>query len=343
MNPENVIDNLATIEKASESAAALCRQMLDYAGHTQVAKSHINIKILVNDMVEMLAATGRRNVSIKPVISSDIPFVHGDASQIRQIVMNLMINATEAIGEAQGEIDVILTKTTVVAEQPEKDHLGRIIPAGAYVCLEVTDNGCGMDEETKRRLFEPFFTTKFTGRGLGLSAMLGIITGHGGALQLYSQPGRGSSFRVYLPASAEDSGDATLHPVRTPEQWQGTGTILLAEDDDQVRLIAKTILNKFGFAVVEAVNGKEALEKYQKDSTAINLVITDIGMPIMDGYDLFIELKKINPGLPIIISSGFGDKTISSRIPKEDMAGLISKPYKPVQLQALIKNVLESQ
>jgi PAS domain S-box-containing protein len=344
LNPENFTENLAIIEKASESAAALCRQMLDYAGHTQASKSQININLLVNDMVEMLASTGCKNVMIKPVITQQILFVYGDASQIRQVVMNLMINATEAIGEVQGEIDFLLIKITITAGQPEKDHLGRIIPDGVYACLEATDNGCGMDEETKRRLFEPFFTTKFTGRGLGLSATLGIITGHGGFLQLFSQPGKGTTFKVYLPASCVDEGGEELRQHQSiPAQWKGSGTILLAEDDDQVRLIAKTILAKNGFTVVEAVNGSDALEKYQKNSAAINLVITDIGMPIMDGYDLFFELKKINPELPIIISSGFGDKIIFSRIPKEDTAGLIGKPYKPVQLIELLKNVLESQ
>jgi CheY-like chemotaxis protein len=201
-----------------------------------------------------------------------------------------------------------------------------------------------MDDETKRRLFEPFFTTKFTGRGLGLSATIGIISGHDGALQLFSQPDKGTTFRVYLPASVkEPDNDTSLHHVTTSEPWHGSGTILLAEDDDQVRFIAKTILNKFGFAVVEAINGKEAIESYQKDPAKINLVITDIGMPIMDGYELFIELKKLNPALPIVISSGFGDKAIFSRIPEEEVAGLISKPYKPLKLKELLRSILVNQ
>jgi len=342
MNPGKVIDKLNTIERASESAAALCRQMLEYAGHTQVVKSQINMEMLVNEMVEMLAAIGSVNVKIKPSISPDIPLIHGDASQIKQIVMNLVINATEAIGEAQGEIDVMLTKSAIIAEQPEKDHFGRSIPAGIYLRLEVTDNGPGMDDETKRRIFEPFFTTKFTGRGLGLSATLGIITGHGGALQLLSQPHQGTTFRVYLPAAVEESaGDTSFHQVTAPETWQASGTILLVEDDDQLRTITKIMLEKHGFGVVEAGNGKEAIESYQKGSPKIDLVLTDIGMPVMDGYELFSALKKLNSALPIIISSGFGDKTITSRIPKEEMAGLISKPYNLVKLMELLKRVLD--
>jgi CheY-like chemotaxis protein len=149
---------------------------------------------------------------------------------------------------------------------------------------------------------------------------------------------------VYLPATGEDTGcEGSLDHVTTSVPWQGSGTILLVEDDDQVRFIAKTILVKFGFTVVEAINGKEALEKYQEDSAHISLVLTDIGMPLMDGYELFFELKKLNPGLPIIISSGFGDRAITSRIPEEDMAGLISKPYNPLKLRELLKSILEGR
>ncbi|KAA0887962.1 response regulator [Oryzomonas rubra] len=340
MSPEKFTNNLDAIEKATERAAALCRQMLDYAGHTQVAKTQIEIRSLVDDMVGLMASTGHKNIVIKAIISPNIPLIHGDASQIRQILLNLLTNATEAIGEAQGEIDVMLTKTSVDADQPEKDHLGRVIPVGTYACLEVTDNGCGMNEETQHKIFEPFFTTKFTGRGLGLSATLGIITGHDGALQLFSQPGNGTIFKVYLPAQDKDS---TIESIRhiTPASWRGSSTILLVEDEDQVRLIAKKILNQFGFTVIEAVNGKEALELYRRNPATIDLVMTDIGMPIMNGYELFFELKKLQPDLPIIISSGFGDMDIGSKIPPEEVAGIISKPYSPARLQEMLKSIFE--
>jgi PAS domain S-box-containing protein len=339
--PETSENRITEIEKASERAAALCRQMLEYAGHSHTVKSQINMGMLVTDMVEMLSSTGHKNVTINPVITPNIPSIYGDASQIRQIAMNLIINATEAIGDAQGEINVMVSKYLTTDDQPEKDHLGRVIPAGMYVCLEVTDQGCGMDEETRRRIFEPFFTTKFTGRGLGLSATLGIISGHDGALQVFSHPGKGTTFKVYLPAQVKTSGgDESHQQVKSPVPWQGSGTILLVEDEENVRFIAKTILMEFGFDVIEAVNGREALELYQKDSAKINIVITDIGMPVMDGYELFFELKKVIPELPIIISTGFGDKAVTSRIPREDMAGLISKPYTMGQMQEVLKSVV---
>ena len=255
--------------------------------------------------------------------------------------MNLIINASEAIGKEQGEVRVSLTKTSVQVGQAEIDYHGKVIPTGRYACIEVTDSGCGMDEETKWRIFEPFYTTKFTGRGLGMSAVLGIINSHCGALQLFSQPGQGTTFKVYLPLHRGDSPgeDSELQTIES-KPWQGEGTILLVEDEDPIRLIAKTLLQKFGFTVLDAVNGKEALEIYKYNAQEITLVLTDIGMPIMDGYALFYELKMLNPKLPIIISSGFGEGDVTSRIAREDISSIINKPYNPNQLREVLKNVL---
>ncbi|MGD0584296.1 MAG: PAS domain S-box protein [Oryzomonas sp.] len=342
MDYDTAENNITEIEKAAERAAGLCRQMLAYAGKAQLNKTQVNMWTLVDEMVTMLKSTLPQNAVIKPDLSARIPTISGDASQLRQIVMNLIINASEAVGKEQGEIRVSLARKTVIAGQSDKDYHGKAIPSGEYVCLEVTDNGCGMDEETKWRIFEPFYTTKFTGRGLGMSAVLGIINSHDGALQLFSQLGQGTTFKVSLPVQISDTtGDENLRPADTSAPWQGSGTILLVEDEEQVRLIAKTLLQMFGYTVLEAVNGKEALELYSKNAADINLVVTDMGMPVMDGYELFIQLKKLNPQLPIIISSGFGDAEVSSRIAIDDVAGLISKPYNPDQLREVLKSVLE--
>jgi CheY-like chemotaxis protein len=198
-----------------------------------------------------------------------------------------------------------------------------------------------MDEETKWRIFEPFYTTKFTGRGLGMSAVLGIITAHKGALQLFSQPGQGTTFKVYLPVQGgEQTGEERHELSAASGQWQRSGTILLVEDEDQVRFIAATMLKKLGCTVLEAANGREALELYRENAADIILVITDMGMPIMDGYELFRELKNLQPELPIIISSGFGDAVVTSRIPRENIAGLVSKPYNYDLLREVMRNAV---
>lgn len=341
MDPEKFELRVNDIEKASERAALLCRQMLEYAGRGQTAMTQISMAVLVSDMVEMLSSAGQKNIVINKVVAPELPPVLGDISQIRQIVMNLIINATEAIGEAQGEIAVILTRVDLTLEEPKRDHLGRVIPSGSYLCLEVTDNGCGMDEETRRRMFEPFFTTKFTGRGLGLSATLGIISKHEGALQVDSPPGGGTRFKVYLPVSkAPARRDTARRKPDGPVPWKAEGTVLLVEDEDQVRSIARRILEQFGFTVIEAVNGKEALEAYRRESERITLVITDIGMPVMDGYQVVQEIKRLAPGLPVVVSSGFGDTSITSRIPPQALAGMISKPYTTAELQAVLQAIV---
>ena len=337
MDTENTASYIPEIEKATDRAAALCRQMLTYAGKAQLTRSQVNLWILVDEMITMLKATLPQNVIINPDLQADFPYIHGDASQIRQIVMNLVLNASEAIGEAQGEIHVSLVNTRLKVGQ-EKDYHGKEIPNGNYVCLEVADTGCGMDEETKWRIFEPFYTTKFTGRGLGMSAVLGIIAAHQGALQLFSQVGQGTTFKVYLPCGHADAESHIETDAVAP--WHGSGTVLLVEDEEMVRSIANALLVMLGFTVIEASNGKEALERYRENASGITLVVTDMGMPIMDGYTLFRELKQLNPRLPIIVSSGFGDTEVTTRIAKEDISGLISKPYNSDRLREVVKSVL---
>jgi PAS domain S-box-containing protein len=337
--PAMVAELVSEIDTAAQRAADLCRQMLIYAGKGQPIPTKFNVKTLVKEMVKMLKATINKNVTITLDLSTDIPSIKADASQIRQVVMNLIINASEAIGTEQGNITVSLGITEIEAGQSERDYLGKVITPGSYNCLNVTDNGCGMDEGTKQRIFEPFYTTKFTGRGLGMSAVLGIIKAHNGALQLTSQQGFGTTFKVYLPVqSSEPVGDLLPHVSLLP--WQGSGTVLLVEDEPQLIKVAKRLIQALGFSVIEATNGQVALEMYQKNAEYITLVFTDIGMPVMDGYELIRELKLLDPDLPIIVSSGFGDAEATSRI-SENIAGLISKPYSFDQLRKVLKGVVE--
>jgi len=333
--------NIAHIETAAERAAGLCRQMLAYAGKASFIKAQLDFACLVDEMITMLKTTISQTIVIESRLGGDIPAFVGDASQLRQVVMNLIINAAEAIGEVDGKIDISLEKAEIKAKQTTKDHLGKIIPAGHYILLEVSDNGCGMDEETGRRIFEPFYTTKFAGRGLGMSAVLGIIKAHDGALQLESQVGHGTTFKVYLPVQPDSSEKVEASRDETPKAWQGSGTVLLAEDEDHVKSIAIELLQMLGFTVIDAANGKEALELYEKNAADITLVVTDMGMPVMNGYELFYKLKQLNPQLPIIISSGFGEGDIVSKIPRKEIAGLVNKPYSFNQLQDVVKEVLE--
>lgn len=341
-NPEEAEKRISIIENAAERAAGLCRQMLAYAGKASIEMAEVDILALVNDTVNMLKSSIPQNVEIKFSISNNIPFIKGDVSQLGQIIVNLIINASEAIGNEKGEILVAMLIKDIQSGQPDTDHLGKVIPAGRYVCLEITDNGCGMDDGTKQKMFEPFYTTKVMGRGLGMSAVLGLISLHKGSLQLTSRQGSGTTFKVYLPAQTGDfNRDLNSQQILSSEVWQGNGTILLVEDTEQLKFILKTMLETLGFAVIDTSNGREALEVYQKSTADIKMVLTDIGMPIMDGYELFRELKKIKPELPIIISSGYGEAAVTSRIEREEIAGIVNKPYSFNQLQDVLKNVMK--
>jgi CHASE3 domain sensor protein/CheY-like chemotaxis protein len=341
MNLETAARNIPKILAAAERGAGLCRQMMAYAGNTPLTMTNVDMVVQVDDAIFMLKEALSQNAVIKTEVSGDISMIKGDVNQLNQVVMNLIINASEAIGTEQGEVDVLLTRYRVIAGKTFKDYRDQVIPAGEYVCLEVTDNGGGMDEETKEKIFEPFYTTKFTGRGLGMSAVLGIIKSHAGALQLFSQLGQGTTFKIYLPAlsnehNVSEKESSSAHSV----SWKGSGTLLLVEDDENIRPLAKEFLEILGYTVLEAVNGKEALKMYKNNSAEINLVFTDMGMPVMDGYELFEKLKKIKPELPIVVSSGFGDTEISTKLGQDNLAGFVSKPYSLDKLREVMKGVL---
>ena len=202
LNPENACDHIPPIQNAAGRAAELCNQMLAYAGKALFIPSKIHLTELVDGVVKIMKTTIATHVTITSDLASDIPHFTGDVEHLKRIVINLIVNSVEAISEREGTVQVALANTLLTAKQPDKDHFGKVIPPGRYACLEVTDNGCGMDDETKNRIFEPFYTTKFTGRGLGMSATLGIVTAHKGSVQLSSHPCQGTTIKVYFPVQA---------------------------------------------------------------------------------------------------------------------------------------------
>lgn len=337
--PEKSNTHLTNIDAAVDRAAGLCQQMMAYAGKAPFTKSKINLVTIADNMIDLLKSTIPQNAAIKFNSNNDAIHISGDTNQLSQILMNLVINASEAIGTDQGEIHIILKSYQVTTDNRETDYIGNEIPKNSYACIEVTDNGVGMDEVTQKRIFEPFYTTKFVGRGLGMSAVLGIVAAHNGSIQLTSQLGKGTTFKIYIPLEqAYDSElNSTLLPVENTKQ-RPEQVILIVEDEDQVRNIASIMLRKLGYKVYEASNGLEALDRYRENSEEINLVITDIGMPLMDGHELIEKLKLMNPTLPIYVASGFSEQMVFSRTPSSDLAGVLTKPFK---FDAL-KDILEA-
>jgi len=346
-DPELSSDNhLKQIEAAAHRAADLCRQMLNYAGKSPLVHTEIDLLFMVEDIVNMLKSAVKKNVCFELDFNRDVPHLTADKAKIQQIVMNLVVNAVEAIGDNNGIVRVALTTAVVEPGQANADYLGGIIAAGTYACLEVSDTGCGMDEETQKRVFEPFFTTKFTGRGLGMSAMIGIIKSHNGSLQLSSKLGEGTTFKVYFPLPAKpDTGELTEDPVvETGGLWSAGNsidkTILLVDDEEELRNTGSSLLVALGFTVITASNGREALELFSDPASAIDLIVMDLTMPEMDGIETYRELRKTAPAVPILFCSGYGNNPISLHIRDDVYADSVSKPYDPNEVRKILARLL---
>lgn len=335
LNPESpALDNLQRIEKAAARAADLARQMLAYSGKGKFVVEHIDLNRLVEEMGHMLEVSISKKVLLRYNFSHPLPAVRVDATQIRQIVMNLVINASEAIGDRSGVI-AITTGCVECNEAYLKDvWLADPIPEGLYVSLEITDTGCGMDKETLAKIFDPFFTTKFTGRGLGMAAVLGIVRGHKGAIKVSSEPGKGSSFKVLLPVGEKSA--ELFNDIATADHWQGSGTVLLVDDEETVRAIGSEMLKELGFEVITARDGREAVELY-KTGKEFRVVILDLTMPHMDGEQCFRELCRIDPDVKVIISSGFSEHDVTQKFVGKELAGYVQKPYKLSELKEVLK------
>ena len=338
MNPESpAIDNLHKIEHAAARAADLAKQMLAYSGKGRFVVEHISLNLILEEMLHMLNVSISKKAILRLNLTPTLPAVEADATQMRQIIMNLVINASEAIGDRSGVIAV-----TTGCMYCDKNYLKGVwlnenLNEGLYVYLEIADTGCGMDNETMAKIFDPFFTTKFTGRGLGMAAVLGIVRGHKGAIKVYSEPGRGSAFKILLPASGKPV--EIFNNVSSHDNWRGSGTVLLVDDEETVRGIGKEMLQELGFTAITANNGREAVELF-KAIPDIAVVILDLTMPHMDGEQCFRELHLLKSDVKIIMSSGFNEQEVTQKFVGKGLAGFIQKPYKLSVLKDAIKGII---
>jgi PAS domain S-box-containing protein len=331
--------NLESIQKAGQRAADLTRQMLAYSGRGQFVIRNLDLTIQVQEMVHLLEVSIPKNVVLHLDLHRELPSVSVDASQIQQVIMNLVINAAEAIGEASGAITLATGAQRLDEGAIGKMLVGQDAAPGTYVYLEVTDTGCGMDEDTLGRIFEPFFTTKFTGRGLGLSAIMGIVRGHKGALRVYSEVGRGTTFKVLFPADRDRLEALAEESEGRP--WSGTGVILVVDDDETVRAVARQTLELKGFQVLEAEDGRRAVELVREQGPRVGVVLLDMTMPHMDGEAAYREMRHLRPDLRVILSSGYNELEAMGRFMGKGLKGFIQKPYGPRDLLAKIQEVLE--
>jgi two-component system cell cycle sensor histidine kinase/response regulator CckA len=330
-------DHLAQIENAARRAADLCAQLLAYAGKGKLVTERVNLSELVRGTASLLEVTISKNTRLELQLAGQLPPVLADITQLRQIVMNLVINAADAIGEMPGRITV---RTFACQADPAlfQQAQGRPeLPAGPYVALEVTDNGSGMSPETIARIFEPFFSTKFSGRGLGLAAVRGIVQSHQGALFVESQPGAGAIFRLLLPATqgpAVPSAPPLAVPAAAPARLNGL--VVVVDDEETVRGVVADVLETFGATVLPAAGGEEALGLLRAHGDRVALVLLDLTMPGLSGEETLRRFRLMNVRAPVILMSGYSETETMTRTRDLGVAGFIQKPFEIATLLARV-------
>jgi len=324
-------------------AADLANEMLAYSGKGQIELRKINLNEFVEEMTHLLQASTSKKARLRFDFASDLTPIECDITQVGQVVMNLIINASEAIGDATGVISVATGKTALEGDERPGFQAATGGQNGDFVYLEVTDTGCGMDEETKQKMFEPFFTTKFTGRGLGMAAVQGIVRSHGGAIEVHSEPGEGTRVRVLFPAvhgPSESIGSHSLHEARS-DSWTGSGTALVVDDEESVRSLLKDMLEAVGFRVLTAADGHEAIGVFREHMDDIRVVILDLTMPNMDGEECHRALVGLRSDVRVIVSSGYSEQQISERFAGRGIRGFVQKPYRLATIKAKLRAVLQ--
>ena len=328
-------DSLQAVELASRRAADLTNQMLAYSGKGKFVIEPIELHEFIDEMADLLNVSISKMAVLSYDFADNLPAFDGDATQIRQIIMNLIINASDAIGDRSG---VIALSTGIQYCDPDyidsvdQNMVGsehKPVAERMYVYIEVTDTGTGMMVEDITKIFDPFFTTKFTGRGLGLSATLGIVRGHKGAIKVHSEVGKGTTFKVLFPANeAPKIIQAATERKRVVSAWRGKGTILIVDDDESICAMASSMVEKMGFDALTAADGRQGVEMYRQHRIEIVCVLLDLTMPQMDGEEAFRALRLIQPDVNVILCSGYNEEEATQRFANKGLADFIQKPYR---------------
>ena len=327
------------VEAAAVRAAELVRQLLAYAGKGPFTVEKVHLRSIVEEMTHLLETSISKKATLRLVYDAGVPPVLADATQLRQVAMNLITNASEALGNESGTITVEVRCETCEEGCSEGVSGNHALPAGTCACLEVSDTGCGMDEATRARIFDPFFTTKFAGRGLGLAAALGIVRRHGGVIRVKSTPGEGTRVEVLFPTSAETESQSETDS-RPPTSFRGTGTVLVVDDEPSVRTLSERALRQLGFEVALASNGREAIEVFRADPRRFAAVLLDFSMPEMGGDETLAKLREHRSDVPVLLSSGYGEQELADRIPQRSRVAFIQKPFPLPTLAKKLRKLL---
>lgn len=330
------------IELAARRASDIASQMLAYSGRGALTFQPTDVSRIVRDIVPLLEATLPHGIAFIYDLDPEVPLVRGDPTQIRQVVLNLVANASEAIGDKSGTVHLRVYSAHLASEALSSPYLDTDLPDGLYVVLEITDTGEGIAPEARPKLFDPFFTTKFMGRGLGLPAVLGIVRGHRGTVQVESESGRGATFRVMLPvseartAAEADPPDGPFLPTQAP----AGAAILVADDDTEVRRVASEALELAGYQVIVARDGDEAVRLLREHIGEVAAVVLDDDMPRMGGEETVGAMLALRPNLPVILSSGYSEHRIANWRSGRPAVRCLQKPYTVTELLAAVADAL---
>jgi signal transduction histidine kinase len=329
---------LTDVIDATQRAANLTRQLLAYAGKGRLISEPLDLSDLVDEISVLLESSIPHNVQLRSELQRRLPCVMGDAAQLQQLILNLVFNGAEAIGDNIGTVLVTTNAQGVDETWIEQNLQGDAIVPGRYVTLEVHDSGSGMDSETKSRIFEPFFTTRLAGRGLGLPAARSIVQAHNGAIRVYSAPGQGSTFKVLLPASDEEA--APRISGQKSRELAGQEAILIVDDEEIVRHTAKAALERYGYEPALAIDGQAAIRIYAERWAEIALVLLDLTMPGLSGEETAKGLLRVNPGCNILLSSGYNETEALRGLGAIKICGFLQKPYTAAILAEKVRECL---
>jgi len=338
---ESPVRRLAeSVIQAADRAAHLTRQMLAYSGRGRFLIQAMDCSQQVREITALIAASIPKNVQVRLALEPGLPSIEADTGQFQQLIMNLVINGAEAVGGGNGTVTISTGLTDVSAQYIAGMTYAADLKPGRYVSIEVRDTGCGMDAATLARIFDPFFTTKFTGRGLGLAAVLGIVRGHRGAVNVRSAPGRGTTFQVLFPVAVAEKPEVKALPA--VPAVDGGNTILVVDDEELVLRAAQVALERYGYRVVVAADGQQAVEVTGKLANQISAVLLDMTMPGLTGEQTFAQMLEMMPDLPVIVSSGFSEAEAMARFGK-GIAGFVQKPYTAAMLALKVAEVMASR
>jgi PAS domain S-box-containing protein len=337
--------HIQQIESAAQRAADLTNQMLAFSGKGKFVVTRINLSNLIHDMSGLLQNHVVDGVRLQYRLAEDLPEISGDPAQIRQILINLLSNASDAVGERTGVVRLSTGTRDMTREAMSHGQVAGEIVEGPQVYVEIRDAGAGMDEPTLARIFDPFFTTKFTGRGLGMAAVLGIIRGHRGAIRIVSQPGQGTTVTVmFPPATIDQEAPRRVVTADGPTAAHiGKPLVLVVDDEQTVLSVTSQMLERSGYEVITAASGHEAIERFSERAPDVSVVLLDLTMPDLNGDEVFAKIRQVDPSARVILMSGYSEQKAAAQFRTDGLAGFLQKPFTPALLKERVGSLMQDQ